>query len=109
VAAGEQPQSLPKQQLIWDLPAAAALRGAMLPCRPACSSFRYPETALQVPDRPAPPLRAHQFPRATSRSMSLSSSFSASNRFNLAFSFSNCFKRTTSSGRIALYCDRQRW
>jgi hypothetical protein len=41
--------------------------------------------------------------------MSLSSSFSASSRFKRAFSFSSCFNLTTSSGRIALYCERQRW
>jgi hypothetical protein len=41
--------------------------------------------------------------------MSLSSSFSANNRFKRAFSFSSCFNRTTSSGRIALNCDRHRW
>jgi hypothetical protein len=50
-----------------------------------------------------------EFPRATSLSMSLSSSFSANSRFSRAFSFSKAFSRTTSSGRIALNCARQRW
>jgi hypothetical protein len=47
-------------------------------------------------------------PRATSRSTSISSACSPTIRFNRAFSFSSAFNRTTSSGRIALNCDRQR-
>ena len=80
----------------------------MLPRRLAGPSFRDPETALQMRDRPAPPLRGQKFPRDTSLSMSISSACSATIRYKRAFSFSNCFNRTTSSGRIALYCDRQR-
>jgi hypothetical protein len=40
--------------------------------------------------------------------MSLSSSFSASSRLRRAFSFLSVFSLSKSSGRIALYCVRQR-
>jgi hypothetical protein len=50
----------------------------------ARSAFRDPETALQVRDRPAPPLRAQKFPRDTSLSMSMSSACSATIRFKRA-------------------------
>jgi hypothetical protein len=40
--------------------------------------------------------------------MSMSSAYSPTIRFNLAFSFSSAFNRTTSSGRIALNWLRQR-
>ena len=105
---GEQPQPLPQQQLVRDLPPTVTLRGAMLPRRLAGSALRDPETTLQVHDRPAPPLRGQKFPRDTSRNMSISSACSPTIRFSRAFSFSNCFNRTTSSGRIALNWLRQR-
>src|SRR5262249_44947945 len=75
MAPGKQPQPLAQHQLVGERPAPVALRRAMLTRKPASSALGNPETTLQVRDRPAPPLRAHQFPRATSLSMSLSSSF----------------------------------
>src|SRR5262249_9070354 len=109
MTAREQPQPLAQQRLLSAEPAPVALRGAMLARQPARSALGDPETAPQVPDRPAPPLRAHPVPRATSRSMSMSSACSPTIRFNRAFSLSSCFSLTTSSGRIALYWLRQRW
>jgi len=109
MAPREQPQPLPQHGFLWQQDAPVALRGAMLARQPARLALRDPEAALQMARRPAPPLRAHQFPRATSRSMSLSSPFSASSRLSRAFSFSSAFSRTTSSGRIARNCARQRW
>ena len=108
MATGEHVETLAQQPLVSSTPATATLRGAVLTSGSTRPPLRNPEAALQMPDGPAAPLRGQKFPRATSRNMSLSSSFSASNRFNLAFSFSNCFNRATSSGRIALYCTRQR-
>ncbi len=108
MTASKQPQPLPQKHLFRQEPPAIALRGAMLADTAARSTLRDPEAGLQVRDRPATPLRGQKFPRATSLSMSLSSSLSASKRFRRAFSFSSCFSRTTSSGRIALNCARQR-
>ena len=105
---GQQPQPLPQQQLVRDGPAAVALRGATLAGCLAGSSLQDPEAMLQVHDRPAPPLRGQKFPRDTSLSMSISRECSPTIRFSRALSFSNCFNRTTSSGRIASYCDRHR-
>jgi hypothetical protein len=52
----------------------APLRGPGLPDISARPPLRDAETVLQHQDRPAPALRAHQFPRLTSRNAWFSSS-----------------------------------
>src|SRR5262245_41154417 len=108
VAPGEQLQPLPQQRFLRHQPPLVALRRAMLRRDPTRATLGNPEATLQMPGGSASTLRAQKFPRATSRSMSMSSACSPTIRFNRAFSFSSCFRRTTSSGRTALNCARQR-
>jgi hypothetical protein len=58
----------------------------------------HPEPALQVRDRPAPPLRAHQSPRHLPQHVVVELP-STGSRLRRAFSCSSAFNRTTSSGR----------
>jgi hypothetical protein len=85
-----------------------ALCAAMLSDHQARSSLRHPELVNKSQHSDPFLVRGHHFPLATILNMSLSSSFSASRRFNLAFSFYNVLSRATSTGRIAPYWLRHR-
>jgi hypothetical protein len=69
----------------------------MLPHDLARPALAQPLAVHQHQDRSSPPVRAHQFPFATSRKASISSSLSATMRFSCTFSRSSSFKRFTSS------------
>ena|SRR5947209_6433645 len=106
---GQQPQPLAQPLLVGLLLSPVPLRRTVLAGGGTGSPLGHPETILQRLGGSASPLRAQRFPRATSRSMSISNAWSPTIRFSRAFSFSSCLSRTTSSGRIALYCARHRW
>ena len=74
-------------------PNGTSLRARVAQERPSCGRGQKtgdPETTAQRRHRSAPPLRAQKLPRATPRSMSISSAWSPTIRFNQASSF---FKR----------------
>ena len=101
MTASEPLQPLPEQRLLGDESTPVTLRRAMLTRQPTRPTLGNPEAILQSASGSASPLRAQKFPRDTSRSMSISSAWSPTIRFSRAFSFSSCFSRATSSGRIA--------
>src|SRR5215217_3793020 len=67
----------------------ATLGGAMLPGDPTGATLRDPEALPQGHHGPAAPLRGQKFPSASSLSMSMSSAWLATSRFNRAFSASS--------------------
>jgi len=73
---------------------------AMLADIPARPPLRDADTVLKHPDRLAPARRDHQFPFATSFNAAMWSVWSATIRFNLAFSVSSSFNHFTSSAFI---------
>src|SRR3954470_24362691 len=84
-----------------------ALRGAMLSHDSARPALADTEAVLQHQDRAAPAGWAHQFPRAISFSACVSSAWSATIRFNRAFSRSSSLRRLASSAFIPPYWLRQ--
>jgi hypothetical protein len=69
---GDRAQPRAQPRLIPGHDRLVTVRGAMLTDIPARPPLRQPETVLEHPDRLAPTLRAHQFPRSTSRSAATS-------------------------------------
>ena len=83
------------------------LCAAVLADHQARSTLRHPELVNKSQHSDPFLVRGHHFPpqifsTVTILNMSLSSSFSASRRFNRAFSCSKVLSRATSSGHIAL-------
>ena len=81
----------------------ATLGGAMLAGQAARAALGDPETGLQVHDGPAAASRGQKFPSASSLSMSISSAWLATSRFNLAFSASSSRSRLASLAFIPPY------
>src|SRR5690606_34827159 len=97
VTPRERPQLLAQGVVATTAVGRPPLRGAVLSGNPARPPFREREPVLQHADRLAPARRAHQFPFATSRSASSSSSLSATSRLSRAFSRSSSRSRFASS------------
>jgi len=84
------------------------LRRAVLTDEPARPALGDAQAVAKHRDRLTPPGRAHQFPFATSFKASMLSAWSATIRFNLAFSRSSSLSRLTSSAFIPPYWRCQR-
>jgi len=106
--ARDPPQLRPQRLIITGHARLMTLGRAALSDIPARPSLRNTETVLDHPDRLAPARRAHQFPFDTSFSAAMWSVWSATIRFNRAFSSSSSFSRLTSSAFIPPYCARHR-
>jgi hypothetical protein len=82
-------------------PPREALGGAVLPNDVAGPPLRHPEPLPQRVDRTAAAVRGQKFPSASSLSIALSSSASASSFFNRAFSVPRACFRSHSHSLIA--------
>jgi hypothetical protein len=105
---GEAPQPLAQVPVRIRLDRFVALCGAMLSDDLACPPLREAEAVGEHDHRSPPPRRAHQFPRLISRRAVITSSLSATIRFNVTFSRSSSLSRFASSAFIPPYCLRQR-
>ena len=101
MAASEVPQMLPQPLLSCARRRfRSALGQAVLAHHPARPTLRYPEPRLEPLNRDPATVRGHHFVSASSLSIALSSSASASSFFSLAFSASSSLSLLVSDALI---------
>ena len=98
--AGERTQLRSHRRVIVRDDRLVTLRGPMLTSQTARPPLGEPKPLLQRSNGSTPTGRAQKFPRDSSLSPWISSTWSATIRFNLAFSASSSFNRFTSSAFI---------